>query len=808
MEEPQNFYYSSLGTIGIIRIYITNIGTNELVARLQQCYLPYQSYFTHEKDFIDECTALPNEQCVLVVKACNFDPSSRYFVNVESTGSSPISFEIKAIEEDFTNVLTMHNAAYYANSLDNSVKYPFKSYKFEIPEDENTIVDVFVRHKGYLGTLNFYITPNKTGDLDCSLTNATILPGEYHVRLTRECLEDYKDVKTFYVSLTSNSVGNYKIDYEVRISVRDKVKYESFEKEISSKEFFISPYSSLFFEKEISIDKNNSITTFTLQNAYPNTPGSARLLVSDEKDPNDLCYNVTYSCIVNGNDACSVELESCKRTEKQIFYISTSSTYSTLTKVPLSLSYEVKEFPIVKITNETYERNVSSEWSFFEFDTEYDYFSSNVVDIEIESTGTDSLEIHVTRDGITKGGNCGDEVIRCEGNTLCKASLAFCDFNFNGTSVYLSIRSLPAFTSKYNLTVNENAHTLLSHDKSKDNVSISTYETHMYNIEDAKERPGLVTLEFEDSSIENSLILSIVSVNESNCPIQLSCTVNSIIRSCSLPLICVDEDQQPYFKVTTDKKEYGTVTYNIIVSSLNEKIMLNGTEVSLTVESEKWIYIEEKYDVNIRYTVNVTGGVAQLNMYRDCTELITKNCETDEDCILFANRNDIAYGGTYWLRIRPESDSSSTSVDVKVTTGIENCVNVTTDFCGALFADVSEIDIIVNDQLANDSYNALRLSLSNMSCPGIKEYVCGIYFPICGEFGTAPAVCKESCIDAFESCYVSSTCPYEFCERLPDCPVPPPPKKFYGGYIALIIIYSLLAIGIAFTVLVIVIRGK
>lgn len=103
--ESKYYYYSTVGTNGLVRIYITNNGPVDIVAHLQQCYLPFQPYFTSgdDIDFIDECTAESGKQCELVVKACYFDTSSRYYVKVDSQQpEETFSFTIKAVEEGNT----------------------------------------------------------------------------------------------------------------------------------------------------------------------------------------------------------------------------------------------------------------------------------------------------------------------------------------------------------------------------------------------------------------------------------------------------------------------------------------------------------------------------------------------------------------------------------------------------------------------------------------------------------------------------------------------------------------------------------
>lgn len=710
----------------------------------------------------------------------------------------------------------MRNGAYYMNSLNTQDKYPFKTYKFEFPEsDDDAVMDIFIRHTGNSGKLNFFITANRTGDLECSLLNATGFgPGEHHFRLTRDCLENFTTAETFFVSVTSeNNEGFYNIPFETRIHYQEKVKYEKIDKEIAVREFLSNPYRSSFFEVDLRKDKNNTITSFSLSHPHDEITSTSRLIVSDEMYPSDLCLNSTYSCTSSGSQACTVELESCKRKERQFIYLSATPIYSNLTQVPLTLGYSAKEYPIVTLSeNEEYYRENPTEWSFFELDTEHDFYSSKIINVQIKPENTESMTVHLTRGGITKGGNCADEFFICEGNSLCNGSFALCDFDYNGTSIYLSIRSLPAFSSKYKVKILEKEENKISLNSTIES-SISTYETHMFVIDEGEKEEkinGMATIEFIESLTNNDLILAVVASNESNCPVQSSCTVNSVNTICSIPLICLGEAQQPYLKVTTDKKELGSISYSISFSSLKEQSLNKGQKnINFNVNDEKWVYIEEEYDVNIRYKVTVTEGNAQLNMYRDCVELDDIICEKDQECFLFANRNDKAYGGTYWLRIRPDDGVTSTSGSLSLSVGAGNCQNITAEFCGPMFADIVGIDNITEyDQLAKASYDALELTLGSEICSSIKEYVCGIYFPVCGEFGVAPAICKENCFEAFDECKVSSTCPYKYCESLPECPIPPESSGFYSGYIALIVIYSLLAIGIAFTVIVIIIKGE
>lgn len=640
-------------------------------------------------------------------------------------------------------------------------------------------------------------------DLECSTIHYRFEKYQ-SFRLAESCDEG----AIFYLGISLNTTTSLTPQsYSIHARGTDDIDTEYLRYDISTKVFNSDNLNTKYWELYTE-HKPDIITEVSLSHAHSSTEASSRLGVQNHTVSNSFCGD-ELTCSITDAESCRVTFEPCQRQRAHTLYASVTPFSESLSSIPLRLEVSNNQYEVNSVAlDDIFKKDKVSEWTFIELTSEFDSWTSDIIDIYFSHSNAETIEVIVSRGGISKGGLCVDETFFCEENSEnCSLSFPICKLDYPSGQLYFNIRSHP-ISATFNISISEKKPTSIELNQTIEDT-ILKYESYIYNItEFDSNTAGVAYLELVNTDSSNDeLIMSIVKVNESSCPIHSLCRVSEPGDSCRLPINCLGGDQQPHIKIesTTNTQLRDSFEYKLKLIPLVSHLVESPGNFS--IDQEMWFYSSVEYHTNLRFMVKPSGGAASLSLYRNCTLLRHGiDCEEDDTCYLGVNRSDEALEGTFWLRV---STMSPIDVEISVDTGSGICQNITTTFCGELNGvDVTNISTDDQDDLAAKTFETLSLTLADTSCPGIKDYVCGFYFPMCGEGGVAPAICKETCKVAFENCEVNqySQCPIEFCESLPNCPIPPQPYRFYSGYIALLVIYGLLVVGFIFLIIVYLIK--
>lgn len=686
--------------------------------------------------------------------------------------------------------LFLLNGREFDLNLNTTGKYPYTTYRFDF-EDSN-ILDLFVSTDN---DIDIFIH-NVPSDRGCSWYNARIKAGTpYHRKLSMTALP--KQSKRLFLSIVPLDVSEEEITVKVLSNSLDEFESKQLEYFPVDQHIWAEKYKNLYHYYRKTISRKDVVTEFTLSH-FETTDAVSKLFVSTN-EWKDRTGN--WHCTASGGSDCSIVFEPCKQQDYRRIYIDAIPIAGTEKYAPLSIHVDVREHTVRGLEFNKAIDTINTGWEFYELEIEDTVkWTSDVIKVNITSTKSASLQGFFSRDGISTGHGCSDASFVCTLPGTCIISIITCDLKPSEGNIFLNIKSSvsnAAYTIEAKLTEPVKAKFGTSTE-----YTIDAHETQLFLSEDSSQSDySLVTISKEVDS-EGELSLSIIRVNESSCPTHSECTIEDGKEVCELRLMCIDYPQQPYIRVMNLGDH--PVKYQLDLQEVKGKSFSGASDtLEVTGDSESWLYKDSDYGYNMRFNIETTAPV-HINLYRNCTELRSFDCVEGDDCDIRVTFSNETLKGRYWLRVVPESTAD---VSVTMTHGIRNCENITTTFCGNMsYVDAYGEDLEVLDNLAKDSYDTLTLTKST-DCDKVKEYVCGVYFPHCDENGMAPTTCRESCYETFGSCELETTCPNHFCSRLPKCPIPPPPYRFYSGYIALIVIFGLLVLGIVFVVVVYVVKG-